>query len=138
MPSDVVFPVTHLRQVLASARRQRRDFEAIVFDGGNGFPYRAVTTIGRTRRQDDRNPRVAAARTELDQETSDRLPPGRNWPVRIDYFPEGDPNAPPVYTRQFLLHENGIVLSFHFDYGDVQLDARLKNLDIHENVDCPG
>jgi len=137
MPSDVVFPITHLRQVVASARRQREEFEAIVFDGGNGFPYRAVTTINRERRRDDRNPRVAAARTELDQQTSDLLPPGRNWPVRIDYFPEGDPNAPPVFTREFLLHENGIVLSFHFDYGDVQLDARLKNLDIHNDVDCP-
>jgi hypothetical protein len=138
MRSDIVFPVTHLRQVLAAARRQRGDFEVMVFDGANGFPYRAVTTISRDRRSDDRSPRVLSARTELDEKTSDRLPSGRHWPVRIDYFPEDDPHAPPVFTREFLLHENGIVLGFHLDYGDVQLDARLKNLDIHRAVECPG
>ncbi len=134
---EIVFPVTHLRQVLAAARRQQGDFETLVFDGGNRFPYRAVATIGRDRRQDDRNPRVVAARTELDDQTSDRLPRGRHWPVRVDYFPPDDAYAPAIFTREFLLHESGIVLAFHFDYGDVQLDARLKTLDIHDEPDCP-
>ena len=138
LPADLTFPVTHLRQVLSEARRQRTGFETTVFDGGNPFPYRAVTTIGQPLRADDPNPRVVAGRTELDRRTSDRLPVGRHWPVRIDYFPLDDAYAPPVFVREFLLHESGIVLSFHFDYGDIQMDARLKTLDIREPEACPG
>lgn|GEM_PF-4809228 len=136
LPEDLTFPVTHLRQILSEARRERTDFETTVFDGGNSFPYRAVTTISQSLRADDRNPRVMAARTELDRQTSDRLPDGRHWPIRVDYFPLDDAFAPPVLSREFLLHESGIVLSFHFDYGDIQMDARLKTLDIREPVSC--
>ena len=138
LPPDLVFPIDHLRLVLSEARRERSTFETIVFDGGNELPYRAVTTISLPLRPDTSNPRVVAARTELDRKTSDRLPDGRHWPIRIDYFPLNDPYAPPVFTREFLLHESGIVLSFHFDYGDIQLDARLKNLDIREAISCAG
>ncbi|MGI9498860.1 MAG: EipB family protein [Geminicoccaceae bacterium] len=138
LPNDLVFPIDHLRQILSEARRRRTGFETVIFDGGNRFPYRAVTTISQPLRADDSNPRVVAARTELDRKTSDRLPKGQHWPVRIDYFPLEDAYAPPVFAREFLLHENGIVLSFHFDYGDIQMDARLKNLDIREAKACPG
>ena len=136
--SDLVFPVSHFSRILSEARRGRTNFETTVFDGGNAFPYRAVTTIGGSLRDDDANPRVVAARTELDQASSDRLPPGRHWPVRIDYFPLDDDYAPPIFTREFLLHESGVVLSFHFDYGDLQMDARLKTLDIRDPRPCPG
>lgn len=138
LPSDLSFPVSHLQQVLSEARRQRTGFESAIFDGGNDFAYRAVTTISQPLRADDDSPRVTAARTELDRKTSDRLPDGRHWPVRVEYFPLDDIYAPAVFTREFLLHENGIVLSFHFDYGDVQLDARLKHLDIREAKPCPN
>ncbi|MDH3658779.1 MAG: cell envelope integrity EipB family protein, partial [Alphaproteobacteria bacterium] len=135
---DLAFPIGHLRQILSEARRQRDGFETTVFDGGNAIPYRAVTTISLPLRADDTNPRVVAARTELDRKKSDRLPDGRHWPVRTEYFPLEDAYAPPVFTREFLLHESGIVLSFHFDYGDIQMDARLKTLDIRKAKPCPG
>lgn len=135
---DLIFPISHLRQILSEARRQRTGFEAITFDGGNEFAYRAVTTIDQPLDDNNRTPSVVAARTELDRRTSDRLPEGRHWPVHIDYFPLDDAYAPPVFTREFLLHENGIVLSFHFDYGDIQMDARLKHLDIREAIACPN
>ncbi|MGI9507902.1 MAG: EipB family protein, partial [Geminicoccaceae bacterium] len=134
---DVVFPITHLHQILSEARRGRTGFEATVFDGANAITYRAVTSIGRPLRSDDTNPRVVAARTELDRKNSDRLPDGRQWPIRIDYFPLGDNYAPPVFSREILLHENGIILSFHFDYVDIRLEARLKTLDIREPKACP-
>ncbi|MGI9501773.1 MAG: EipB family protein [Geminicoccaceae bacterium] len=136
MPDDLIFPITHLRQILSEARRGRTEFETLVFDGANSSPYRAVTTISQPLRADDPNPRVVAARTELDRQTSDRLPDGRHWPIRVDYFPLDDAFAAPILTREFLLHENGIVLSFHFDYGDIQMDARLKNLDIRDPIAC--
>ena len=137
LPGDLVFPVTHLRQILSEARRGRDGFEAIVFDGANSSPYRAQTTISQPLRADDPNPRVVAARTELDHQSSDRLPDGRHWPIRVDYFPLDDAFAAPILTREFLLHENGIILSFHFDYGDIQMDAHLKLLDIREPIACP-
>jgi hypothetical protein len=136
LPADVVFPITHLRQVLAAARRQRDGFQATVFDGGNAIAYRAETVIGRPLRSNDDNPRIKAARAELDEKTSDRLPDGRTWPVTVDYFPLDDPYAPPVFTRSFVLHESGVIISHHVDYGDLQVDARLKNLDILEPADC--
>ncbi len=136
LPSDLVFPVAHLRQILSEARRQRGGFEAITFDGGNDFAYRAVTTINQPLLDEGQRDGVVATRTDLDPKTSDRLPDGRYWPVRVDYFPLDDAYAPPVFTRRFLLHENGIILSFQFDYGDIQMEARLKNLDIREATSC--
>ena len=136
LPPDLVFPITHLRQVLSEARRQRDGFEAITFDGGNDGAYRAVTTISQPLLDDDQRGDVVTTRTDLDLKTSDRLPDGRYWPVHVDYFPMDDDYAPPVFTRKFLLHENGIILSFQFDYGDLQVEARLKNLDIREAMTC--
>ena len=138
MAPDLIFPRTHFRQILAEARSGNTGFETTVFDGGNDFPYRAVTTIGQPLQGGDRHPGIAAVRTELDVRTSDRLPDGRHWSVRVDYFPPEDAYAPPVFVREFLLHESGVVLSFHFDYGDIRLDARLKTLDIREAIACPN
>jgi len=139
LPEDVIYPINHFRRVLASARRQRGGFEAMVFDGGNAIAYLAVTEIGNSLRTDDDNPRVAAAREMLESKRSDRLPNGRTWPVTTSYFPLDDPNAPPIFTRDFLLHESGIIIGLHFDYGDFQMDASLANLDILEPKRCaPG
>ncbi len=137
LPGEVIYPISHFRQVLASARRQRGRSETIVFDGGNAIAYKAVTEIGKPLRADDDNPRVVAARTMLERETSDRLPPGKTWPVTISYFPYGDPYAPPVYIRDLLLHETGIIIGLHFDYGDLQMEASLANLDILRPKLCP-
>jgi hypothetical protein len=137
LPEDVVFPISYFRQVLANAGRQRDSAEAVVFDGGNAIPYQAVTDIGLPLRADEDNPRVVAARKMLETRTSDRLPPGRTWPVVTSYYPLDDPYAPPVFTRDYLLHETGIIIGLHFDYGDFQMDASLANLDIVEPKRCP-
>lgn len=136
LPEDIVYPISHFRQVLASAKRQRGSSETVVFDGGNATAYRAVTEIGRPLRSDDDNPRVTAAREMLESRTSDRLPPGKTWPVNISYYPLDDSFAAPIFTRDFLLHETGIIIGLHFDYGDFQMDASLANLDIFEPNRC--
>ena len=136
LPTDVVFPITHLRQVLAAGRRGRDGLETIVFDGANDIAYRAVTTIGAPLRANDSNPRVADARRTLDRLNSDQLPRGRTWPVTISFFPLDDAYAPPVLVRELLLHESGIIVGLHFDYGDFQMDAGLRFLDIQEPVDA--
>ncbi len=136
LPEDVVFPISHFRQVVADARRQRGESEMAVFDGGNSIAYRAVTEIGRPLRSNDKNPQVVAAREMLERTTSDRLPSGKTWPVSTSYYPLDDAYAAPVFTRNFLLHETGIIIGLHFDYGDFQMDASLANLDILEPEDC--
>ena len=136
LPDGVVFPISHFRQVLASAKRQRGASETMVFDGGNAFAYQAVTEIGRPLRANDDNPRVVTARTMLERHSSDRLPAGKIWPVKISYYPRDDAHAPPIFTRELLLHETGVIIGLHFDYGDLQMDASLANLDISEPKHC--
>ena len=136
LPDDVVFPITHLRQILAAARRGRGRLEMIVFDGANDVAYRAVTTIGAALRANDSNPRVAEARRMLDRLKSDQLPRGRTWPVTMSFFPLDDAYAPPVLVRDLLLHESGVIVGLHFDYGDLQMDAGLRYLDIQEPFDA--
>ncbi len=133
---DVTYPISHFREVLASAKRQRNSEEATVFDGGNVVAYRAVTNIGQPLRSVDENPRVVAARSMLEKNSADRMPAGRTWPVTINYFPLDDAYAPAVFTRDFLLHESGVILGLHFDYGDLQMQATLANLDILEPESC--
>jgi hypothetical protein len=136
LPDDVVFPISHFRQIVAQAGRRRGQLETIVFDGGNDIAYQAVAQFGKPLRSNDDNPRVVAAREMLREQTSDRLPEGRTIPVSIAYFPLNDPYAPPIFTRDLLLHESGIIIGLHFDYGDFQMDASLANLDIFEPERC--
>lgn len=136
LPADVLYPIGHLRQTLAGAGRQRGGFEAVVFDGGNAIPYRTVTEIGAPLRSNDDNPRVTTARKMLERSSSDRLPTGTTWPVTTSYFPLNDPYAAPIFVRDFLLHETGIIIGLHFDYGDIQMDASLANLDISNPARC--
>ena len=136
LPGDVIFPISHFRQVLADASGRRSGFEAVVFDGGNAIAYRAVTEIGLPLRSNEDNPRVVSARKMLERSSSDRLPAGMTWPVTTSFFPLDDPYAAPVFTRDFLLHETGIMIGLHLDYGDFQMDARLANLDIFEPTRC--
>lgn len=136
LPGEVVYPVSHFRQVLANAKRRRGRSETIVFDGGNAIPYLTVTEVGRPLRPDDDNPRVAAAREMLERKTSDRLPAGNTWPVTTAYYPINDTYAPPIFTRDYLLHESGVIIGLHFDYGDLQMDASLANLDIQRPKRC--
>ncbi len=136
LPSDIVFPVSHFRQVLANASGRRGGFDAVVFDGGNAIAYRAATEIGQPLRSNDDNPRVGAARKMLERGTSDRLPPGMTWPVTTSFYPLDDPYAAPIFTRDFLLHDTGVIIGMHLDYGDFQMDASLANLDIFEPNRC--
>ena len=140
LPSDVLFPISHYRQVLADASGRRGGFEASVFDGGNAIAYDAVTEIGDPLRSNDDNVRVTRARTMLEKNGSDRLPAGLIWPVTTSFFPLDDEYAAPVFTRDFLLHETGIMIGLHLDYGDFQMDANLANLDILKPTRCarPG
>ena len=137
LSNDIIFPVTHLREVIASAKRGRRELEAKVFDGGNLLPYRAVTRIGDSIRFRDEDARqILTAETELDIQTTDRLPSGRLWPIVTEYFPPNDAYAPPVFKRDLLLHESGIMINFHLDFGDLRMKGKLKNLDRHEPQPC--
>lgn len=136
LPDDVVYPISHFRQVLADAGRRRGGSQAVVFDGGNAIAYQAVTEIGPPLRSNEDNPRVVAARKMLERNTSDRLPAGTTWPVTTSYYPLDDSYAAPVFARDFLLHETGIIIGLHFDYGDFQMDASLANLDIFEPARC--
>ncbi|MGI9491618.1 MAG: EipB family protein [Geminicoccaceae bacterium] len=136
LPGDVSFPISHFRQVLANASGQGGAFEAVVFDGGNAIAYLAVTEIGLPLRSKESNHRIVAARKMLERNTSDRLPAGATWPVTTSYYPLDNPYAAPVFTRDFLLHETGIMIGLHLNYGDLQMDAKLANLDIFEPSRC--
>jgi hypothetical protein len=136
MPSGTVHPITHLRQVIAAAQRGEEQFQALVFDGANVVAYDAVAQIDPAVPTDKVNPMVRAVRELLDKHSPDQLPQGRIWPIDIDYFPANDQYARPVVRRETLMHETGITLALHLDFGDFRMDAKLAHLDVQEAPDC--
>lgn len=136
LPGETVYPITHRREIIAAARRGRDGFDMVVFDGGNDIAYLAKTQISKEIQADDGNPRVAATRAMLEKRRSHPLPTGRTWPVTTRYYPLGHGHAAPILVREFLLHESGIIVGLHFDYGDFQMDASLAHLDIFDLDTC--
>jgi hypothetical protein len=136
LPQGTIFPISHLRQVVAAARRGRPELDEIVFDGANLEPYRAHTVIRAPVRPSDDDPRLPDIERLLDRTGSDVLPRGRIFPVHIAYYSILEPFAPPVLEREMLLHESGVIVGMHIDFGDLRMDAKLAHLERQGPVDC--
>lgn len=136
LPRQTVFPVQHLRQLIGAARRGRRELVTIVFDGANLDAYRALARISQPVEANPDDPKVPDIDRLLAQTRSDSLPRGRIYPIHIDYFPVADPAAAPLLQRDMLLHESGVIIGMHIDFGDLRMDATLAHLSRQSPPDC--
>ena len=119
-PAEALFPIQHMRRIIAAAEHGDRILSAEVYDGSDtGLKlYHTLTVIGApaTKAPDD-----AAAKV-------DSLKDMRRWPVVISYF-AGDKDQPD-YVLSSDLYENGISRALKLDYGDFVLAGALDQLTV--------
>lgn len=133
LPQAAIFPTTHLRKVLAAARRGETLLLADVYDGSEtGDKVFATTTVIGARQQPSGGKTAAG----------DVLPEVAAWPVSIAYFDpasETGGEETPAYQMSFLLYENGISGGMTLNYGDFILDGQLDHLELSaETAPCTG
>ena len=116
--ADTLFPIQHMRRIIAAAQHGDKILSADVYDGSDtGLKlYHTLTVIGApvTRAPDD-----AAAKV-------DALKDMRRWPVVISYFAAD--KEQPDYVLSSDLYENGISRALKLDYGDFVLSGTLDQL----------
>jgi EipB-like len=130
IPSEVVFPTEHLKDIIRAARRGEATFAVKVFDGSDEGKqvYDTLTVIG------------AAAKGGADAVEpalkGDVFTAMVRWPVKISYFKKDSSDNTPAYSVSFELYDNGVTRAVKMDYNDFTLDAKLTDLKIHPASTC--
>lgn len=125
IPSDTLFPMAHLEELLMRAEKGDKFFSANIFSGAE--PDRALKKA--TAFISDLKTRDAAL---LDNELIAR----DYWPVRIAYFDPSSDNPEPDYEVVLELQANGLVAGYQIDYGDLVIRADLQELSSQPAADC--
>lgn len=124
--ADVLFPIQHMRQIIAAAERGDKILSADIFDGSDtGLKlFHTLTVIGQpiVNAPDDPAGKAEAIRSM------------RRWPVVISYF--GGDKDQPDYVLSSDLYENGISRALKLDYGDFVLAGALDQLTIAPPTTC--
>jgi hypothetical protein len=124
--ADVLFPIQHMRRIIAAAQHGEKILSADVFDGSDtGLKlYHTLTVIGAplTNAPDDPAGKAEATKGM------------RRWPVVISYF--GGDKEQPDYVLSSDLYENGISRALKLDYGDFTLSGTLDQLTVSPATAC--
>lgn len=130
LPADVVFPMTHQRRIIEAALAGKKLDRSVVYDGSEGEKYyTAVTFIGPELKGVPASSKDAEALANL-----------RSWKITIGYFDlkaQTDGEDVPAHQISMRMFENGVSSDLVMDYGDMQLEGRLSEFEMHKARACP-
>ena len=125
LPTNTLFPVAHIEQLLAAMRSGERHMSHVVFDGSTPeSPFEISTFIG--------SPKPAT-----DPTGSDTIESQRVWPLSIAYFPVEAIDPAPDFEMQVDLFENGVAGDMVYDYGDLAMAVTLREVEMLKRPSCP-
>jgi EipB-like len=131
LPAGTIFPVAHMKRLIAEALKGETRDASFVFDGGDGDKtYKAISIIGK---------RLDAGTGHMPLKEGDALALTRMpaWPVTISYYDlTAGAEDTPAYTMSFEMFENGVAGTLSLDYGDFALDGTLANFKLLEQPGC--
>lgn len=131
LPPGTIFPVAHMKRLIAAALKGETRESSFVFDGGDDEKtYKAISIIGK------KIEGGASTMTLKDGDAAalDRLPA---WPVTISYYEiTAAGEDTPAYTMSFEMFENGVAGTLTLDYGSFALDGTLANFKFLEQPPC--
>ena len=129
LPADVVFPMTHQRRIIEAAKRGEKIDRSVIYDGAEEDKYyTAVTFIGPELKDVAVLQKDAAVLSAL-----------RSWRVSISYFDtvaDTEGEEVPAHQISMRLFENGVSSDLMMDYGDMQLEGRLAEFQLHKSPSC--
>lgn len=134
LPSNLLFPTEHVRQIIIAAREGKTLLQAAVYDGSETGEkiYDTLAVIGLPIKPNEKKPTDAAAK-QAELATLVR------WPVTVSYFDRTENNVDqtPIYSVSFQLYENGITRQLLLDYNDFVLSGEMTSLEIQKPKPCP-
>ena len=117
LPSDTLFPVEHLKRVLEAASRGDYVYRTNMFVGGEiEDSHYFVSSV------------VGAAKTDAPEVDLGDLAGQHYWPLRMAYFDPEAVSAQPEYEIEFMVQDNGVILSYIVDYGDFSIRGNLSQI----------
>jgi hypothetical protein len=130
IPSEVVFPSEHLKDIIRAARRGDTTFAVKVFDGSDEGKqvYDTLSVIGA--------PAKGGADRVEEPLKGELFTNMTRWPVKISYFKKDSSDNTPAYSVSFELYDNGVSRAVKMDYNDFILDAKLTDLKLHPASAC--
>ncbi|MCP1199307.1 cell envelope integrity EipB family protein [Notoacmeibacter sp. MSK16QG-6] len=129
--SDALFPVEHMKDLLARAKAGERIYAASVFDGTEDGDKVLLTNIviGEP----------LQANEESISQTLGELAEGSYWPVSMSYYDVASPSDgedEPVFRLSFDLYDNGVTRDFRMDYGEFIVRQKLVELEPLKAPSC--
>ena len=124
LPSDTVFPMQHVRNILEQAEKGEKLIAATLFTGAE--PENALMRTSTV---------VGGWREESAQELGELAEDGY-WQINVAYFNPEAKTAEPEYEIQFEMQRNGLVRNYVIDYGDFSIDARLTEVEQVDAQSC--
>jgi hypothetical protein len=129
LPADVVFPMAHQRRIIEAAMRAGKIDRSVIYDGAEADKYyTAVTFIGPELKGVAVPQKDAAALADL-----------RSWRVSTSYFDtlaETEGEEVPSHQISMRLFENGVSSDLILDYGNLQLEGKLSQFELHKSPSC--
>ena len=124
LPTDTVFPVQHVRRILAKAEAGEKMMSATVFSGAepDSALMRTSTVVGGWR---------DAPGDGLGQLGEDGY-----WQINVAYFKPAATTSEPEYVIKFEMQRNGLVRGYEIDYGDFSIEASLTSAEPVEIQSC--
>ena len=124
LPSDTVFPMQHVRNILNQAENGEKLIAATLFTGAE--PENALMRTSTV---------VGGWRDEAAQDLGNLAEAGY-WQINVAYFNPEATTAEPEYEIQFEMQRNGLVRNYVIDYGDFSINARLTEVEEVEAQTC--
>ena len=124
LPSDTLFPMRHVQNILANAEAGEKIIGATVFTGAepDSALMRTSTVVGGWR----------------DEPAKDlgALAEDGYWQINVAYFKPSSTAAEPEYEIKFAMQANGLVREYEINYGDFSITANLTAAEPVETVSC--
>ena len=124
LPSNTVFPMQHVRNILEQAENGEKLIAATLFTGAE--PENALMRTSTV---------VGGWRDEAAQDLGELAEDGY-WQINVAYFNPEATTAEPEYEIQFEMQRNGLVRNYVIDYGDFSINARLTEAEEVEAKTC--
>ncbi|MGC6453612.1 MAG: EipB family protein [Candidatus Puniceispirillaceae bacterium] len=124
LPSDTMFPMRHVQNILSNAEAGEKIMGATVFTGAepDSALMRTSTVVGGWRD-------VPAA--DLGSLAEDGY-----WQINVAYFKPSSTAAEPEYEIAFAMQNNGLVREYEINYGDFSITANLTSAEPVEVREC--
>ena len=124
LEKDILFPIEHLLKLIEAAKNGEKIFTKKVFFGNEGEEFVKIVSafIGQIRNSTSK---------EIEYLKSKKI-----WPIKVAFYKEKSKQENPEYEINLEIDDLGVVHSYKVDYGNFEIKALLKKLELLPKKTC--